>query len=69
MRNILFIACKLGASGRDNARVRAQIARGDALHIGEIELRVTRADRRRVDTLKVIPPRDVLPPEEREVAD
>jgi len=43
--------------------------RGDALHIGEIELRVTRADRRRVDSLKVIPPRDVVPPEEREVAD
>jgi magnesium and cobalt transporter len=43
--------------------------RGDSLHIGEIEFRVTRADRRRVDSLKVIPPHDVVPPEEREVAD
>jgi magnesium and cobalt transporter len=43
--------------------------RGDALHIGEVEFRVTRADRRRVDALRVIPPRDVVPPEEREVAD
>lgn len=43
--------------------------RGDALHIGDIEVRVMRADRRRVDTLRVIPPCDVAPPEEREVAD
>ena len=43
--------------------------RGDVLQIGDIELRVTRADRRRVDSLKVVPPRDVLPPEEREIAD
>ncbi len=43
--------------------------RGDALHIGEIEFRVMRADRRRVESLRVIPPHDVVPPEEREVLD
>jgi hypothetical protein len=43
--------------------------RGEILHIGDIEFRVTRADRRRIDTLKVIPPHDVLPLEDRETAD
>ena len=43
--------------------------RGEVLQIGELEIRVLRADRRRVDALKVIPPRDVQPPEEREAAD
>jgi magnesium and cobalt transporter len=43
--------------------------RGEILHIGEIEFRVTRADRRRIDTLKVIPPHDVLPLEDRETPD
>jgi magnesium and cobalt transporter len=39
--------------------------RGETLMIGDIEIRVLRADRRRVESLKVIPPRDVQPPEER----
>ena len=39
--------------------------RGETLMIGEIEIRVLRADRRRVEALKVLPPRDVQPPEER----
>jgi len=39
--------------------------RGETLMIGDIELRVLRADRRRVEALKVLPPRDVLPLEER----
>jgi magnesium and cobalt transporter len=43
--------------------------RGETLHIGDIEVRVLRADRRRVDALKVIPPHDVQPPEEREARD
>jgi magnesium and cobalt transporter len=43
--------------------------RGESLHIGDIEMRVSRADRRRVDTLKVIPPADVQPPDEQEAAD
>lgn len=42
--------------------------RGDAIVIDDHELRVTRADRRRVDLLKVVPPRDVVPLEEREPA-
>jgi magnesium and cobalt transporter len=43
--------------------------RGEVLQIGELEIRVLRADRRRVDALKVIPPHDVQPPEEREATD
>jgi magnesium and cobalt transporter len=39
--------------------------RGETLRIGELELRVVRADRRRIDSLKVITPRDVQLPEER----
>jgi len=39
--------------------------RGETLMIGDIEIRVLRADRRRVEALKVLPPRDVQPPEER----
>ncbi|MEN9788920.1 MAG: hypothetical protein RLZZ473_984 [Pseudomonadota bacterium] len=39
--------------------------RGETLMIGDIEIRVLRADRRRVEALKVLPPRDVLPLEER----
>jgi magnesium and cobalt transporter len=39
--------------------------RGETLMIGDIEVRVLRADRRRVEALKVLPPRDVLPLEER----
>jgi magnesium and cobalt transporter len=35
--------------------------RGDAVRLGEFEFRVLRADRRRIDLLKVIAPRDVRP--------
>ena len=38
--------------------------RGDSASIGGFEFRVTRADRRRIDTLRVVPPQDVIPPEE-----
>ena len=39
--------------------------RGDAAVIDGFEFRVTRADRRRIDALRVVPPQDVIPPEER----
>jgi len=38
--------------------------RGDAATIDDFEFRVTRADRRRIDALRVVPPQDVIPPEE-----
>lgn len=43
--------------------------RGETVVIGDIEIRVLRADRRRVDTLKVIPAQDVLPLEDRGAVD
>jgi len=39
--------------------------RGETLAIGELELRVMPADRRRLDALRVVSPRDLVPPEER----
>jgi magnesium and cobalt transporter len=39
--------------------------RGEALTIDGFEFRVARADRRRVDSLRVTSPRDIVPPEER----
>jgi magnesium and cobalt transporter len=39
--------------------------RGEVLNIEGFEFRVVRSDRRRIDTLRVTSPRDVLPPEER----
>ena len=39
--------------------------RGDAATIDGFEFRVTRADRRRIDALRVVPPQDVIPPEDR----
>jgi magnesium and cobalt transporter len=39
--------------------------RGETVVISDIEFRVLRADRRRVDAFKVIPPNDVTPIEER----
>jgi magnesium and cobalt transporter len=39
--------------------------RGDSATIDGFEFRVTRADRRRIDALRVVPPHDVIPPEER----
>jgi magnesium and cobalt transporter len=38
--------------------------RGESLSIDGFEFRVLRADRRRVDTLRVVAPHDVLPPPE-----
>ena len=38
--------------------------RGDAVRLTDFEFRVVRADRRRIDLLRVISPRDVVPPEE-----
>jgi magnesium and cobalt transporter len=39
--------------------------RGESANLEGFEFRVVRADRRRIDSLRVIAPRDVLPPEER----
>src|SRR6478672_11735357 len=39
--------------------------RGEATSIDGFEFRVTRADRRRIDALRVVPPQDFIPPEER----
>ena len=39
--------------------------RGESTTIDGFEFRVLRADRRRIEALKVVAPRDVLPPEER----
>jgi magnesium and cobalt transporter len=43
--------------------------RGDSVNLGDLEFKVLRADRRRVDALRVVPPQDVVPLEERESAD
>ncbi|MGH8200956.1 MAG: HlyC/CorC family transporter [Steroidobacteraceae bacterium] len=37
--------------------------RGESTSIEGLEFRVLRADRRRIDSLRVVPPRDVTPPE------
>ena len=39
--------------------------RGETANIDGFEFRVARADRRRIDALRVVPPRDFVPPEER----
>jgi len=39
--------------------------RGESASLDGFEFRVLRADRRRIDALRVLAPRDVLPPEER----
>jgi magnesium and cobalt transporter len=36
--------------------------RGETTRIGELEFRVLRADRRRIDALRVVAPRDIVPP-------
>jgi magnesium and cobalt transporter len=38
--------------------------RGESVRIGELEFRVVRADRRRVDLVRVVTPRDVVPADE-----
>jgi len=43
--------------------------RGESTSIEGFEFRVLRADRRRIETLRVVSPRDVLPPEERPAGD
>ena len=43
--------------------------RGEVLQLGELELRVLRVDRRRVEAIKVTAPRDPLPLEERGSSD
>ena len=40
--------------------------RGEAANIDGFEFRVARADRRRIDALRVVPPRDFVPPDERQ---
>jgi magnesium and cobalt transporter len=40
--------------------------RGEAANIGGFEFRVARADRRRIDALRVVPPHDLVPLEERQ---
>jgi magnesium and cobalt transporter len=39
--------------------------RGESANIAGFEFRVSRADRRRIDALRVVPPRDLVPPAER----
>jgi len=39
--------------------------RGESVTMDGFEFRVTRADRRRIDSLRVTSPHDVVPPEER----
>ena len=39
--------------------------RGEGTNLEGFEFRVLRADRRRIDALRVLAPRDVQPPEER----
>ena len=39
--------------------------RGESANIDGFEFRVARADRRRIDALRVVPPRDLVPPAER----
>src|SRR5258708_11962187 len=39
--------------------------RGESANIAGFEFRVARADRRRIDALRVVPPRDLVPPGER----
>ncbi len=36
--------------------------RGETIKIGELEFRILRADRRRIDLLRVIAPIDIEPP-------
>jgi Mg2+/Co2+ transporter CorC len=39
--------------------------RGETLSIDGLEIRVMRADRRRIDLLRVVSAHDIVPPEER----
>ncbi len=39
--------------------------RGETLQLGEFEVKVLRFDRRRIETLRLVSPRDIVPPEDR----
>jgi magnesium and cobalt transporter len=39
--------------------------RGETLQIGDLDVRVLKSDRRRIDTLRLTTPRDIVPPEDR----
>jgi magnesium and cobalt transporter len=43
--------------------------RGETLQLADYELKVLRFDRRRIDTLRLTAPRDIVPPEDRPLAD
>jgi magnesium and cobalt transporter len=43
--------------------------RGETLQLADCEVKVMRFDRRRVETLRLIVPRDIVPPEDRPLAD
>jgi magnesium and cobalt transporter len=43
--------------------------RGETLQLADCELKVLRFDRRRVDTLRLTAPRDIIPPEDRPLAE
>ena len=39
--------------------------RGETLQLGDCEIKVMRFDRRRIDSLRLTAPRDIVPPEDR----
>jgi magnesium and cobalt transporter len=43
--------------------------RGETLQLADYELKVMRFDRRRIDTLRLTAPRDIVPPEDRPLVD
>jgi magnesium and cobalt transporter len=43
--------------------------RGETLQLADCELKVMRFDRRRIDTLRLTAPRDIVPPEDRPLAE
>jgi magnesium and cobalt transporter len=43
--------------------------RGETLQLADCELKVLRFDRRRIDTLRLTAPRDIVPPEDRPLAE
>ena len=43
--------------------------RGETLQLADCELKVMRFDRRRIDSLRLTAPREIVPPEDRPLAD
>jgi magnesium and cobalt transporter len=43
--------------------------RGETLQVADCEVKVMRFDRRRIDTMRLTAPRDIVPPEDRPLAD